>query len=111
MLRIFGGKLDDLETMLLEERIPDGWESSTKARHGLTILSFQDTVKAVAAGIDEGAAAREMEVEAAIEVEGEKAIEVEGERAREKGKGPAMGKDWEQVPLLRSRKGMGIGQA
>ena len=103
MLRIFGGKLDDLQTMLLEERIPDGWESSTKARHGLTILSFQDTVKAVAAGIDEGAAAREMEVE--------KAIEMEEEKAKGKGKGPAMGNDSEQVPLLRSRKGMGIGQA
>ena len=69
MLRIFGGKLDDLETMLLEERIPDGWESSTKARHGLTILSFQSTVKAVAKGIDEGEAAREMEGEAAKDIE------------------------------------------
>ena len=69
MLRIFGGKLDDLETMLLEERIPDGWESSTKARHGLTILSFQSTVKAVAKGIDEREAAREMEGEAAKDIE------------------------------------------
>ncbi|KAI5899703.1 Cloroperoxidase, partial [Schizophyllum commune H4-8] len=77
MLRIFGGKLDDLETMLLEERIPDGWESSTKARHGLTILSFQSTVKAVAKGIDEGAAAREMEAEAARVLEGEKMGQME----------------------------------
>ena len=53
--------------------------------------------------MDEGAAAREMEVE--------KAIEVEEEKARERGKSPAMGKESEQVPLLRSRKGMGIGQA
>ncbi|KAL1735269.1 Chloroperoxidase [Schizophyllum commune] len=77
MLRIFGGKLDDLETMLLEERIPDGWESSTKARHGLTILSFQSTVKAVAKGIDEGTAAREMEGEAARDMEGVKMAGVE----------------------------------
>ncbi|KAI5899704.1 Cloroperoxidase [Schizophyllum commune H4-8] len=105
MLRIFGGKLDDIETMLIEERIPDGWESSTKARHGLTILSFQDTVKAVAAGIDEGAAAREMEAEKAREMEAETA-----EKRGEKGKGREGVIDG-QAPLLRSRKGMGIGQA
>ncbi|KAL1756045.1 Chloroperoxidase [Schizophyllum commune] len=80
MLRIFGGKLDDLETVLLEERIPDGWESSTKARHGLTILSFQDTVKAVVKGIDEGAAAREMEGEAAKDLEKGSAKDMEREK-------------------------------
>ncbi|KAL1707752.1 Chloroperoxidase [Schizophyllum commune] len=79
MVRIFGGKLDDIETMLLEERITDGWESSTKARHGLTILSFQSTVKAVAKGIDEGAAAREMEGEAARDLEKGTASDLEGE--------------------------------
>ncbi|KAL1746349.1 Chloroperoxidase [Schizophyllum fasciatum] len=90
MLRIFGGKVSDLEAMLLEERIPDGFESSTKARHGLTILSFQSTVKAVEKGIDEDAAAREIEAERA---------------ADGKGKSP------EQVPLLRSRKGVRLPQA
>lgn len=63
LLRIFGGKVKDLEVMLLEERIPDGFESSTKAKHGLTMFSFQSTVKAIDSAIDEDAAAREMEME------------------------------------------------
>ncbi|KAK1216607.1 hypothetical protein PQX77_020727 [Marasmius sp. AFHP31] len=44
MLRIFGGRVDDLKIMLMEERIPEGWESACKARKGLTMASFNRTV-------------------------------------------------------------------
>ncbi|ESK94818.1 aromatic peroxygenase [Moniliophthora roreri MCA 2997] len=43
MLRIFGGKLDDLRVMLVEERIPEGWESFCRGRKGLTMASFNLT--------------------------------------------------------------------
>ncbi|KAF8654807.1 hypothetical protein AX16_003376 [Volvariella volvacea WC 439] len=40
LLTIYGGKVKDLETILLEERIPDGWEPSIRERMGLTMLTF-----------------------------------------------------------------------
>ncbi|KAL0571256.1 hypothetical protein V5O48_010704 [Marasmius crinis-equi] len=47
MLRIFGGRVDDLRVMLVEERIPEGWESACQARKGLTMASFNRTVLGV----------------------------------------------------------------
>ncbi|KAG7095701.1 hypothetical protein E1B28_006415 [Marasmius oreades] len=47
MLRIFGGRVDDLRTMLVEERIPEGWESVCQARKGLTMASFNRTAMTV----------------------------------------------------------------
>ncbi|KAK7049805.1 hypothetical protein VNI00_005235 [Paramarasmius palmivorus] len=43
MIRIFGGKVDDLRAMLIDERIPEGWESSCQWRKGLTMASFNMT--------------------------------------------------------------------
>ncbi|TFK28336.1 Cloroperoxidase [Coprinopsis marcescibilis] len=53
LLTIFGGRVDDLETILLEERLPDGWESRILAPMGLTVITFNLTVLRVERGIDE----------------------------------------------------------
>jgi len=52
-LLIFGGVVEDLRILLKEERIPDGWESKVKAKHGLTMCSFNKTVLAIESGITE----------------------------------------------------------
>lgn len=52
LLRIFGGDAVALRTILLEERIPDGWTTSNKTRFGLTMGSFNPTVFRVLLGID-----------------------------------------------------------
>lgn len=51
MLTIFGGKVDDLRAMLLEERIPEGWESRVRSRFGLTFAAFNLTVFKVSGGV------------------------------------------------------------
>lgn len=53
LLTIFGGQVDDLETLLIEERLPEGWESRIRERNGLTILTFNKTALKVEHGIDE----------------------------------------------------------
>lgn len=53
MLTIFGGRVVDLEPLLTEERIPDGWESRVRKRLGLTFASFNSTVLKVALGVNE----------------------------------------------------------
>ncbi|KAG6896806.1 hypothetical protein C0992_005906, partial [Termitomyces sp. T32_za158] len=58
LLTIFGGRVKDLETILLEERLPNGWESRSRERQGLTILTFNRTVAKVERGVDESKYAR-----------------------------------------------------
>ncbi|KAG8220434.1 Chloroperoxidase [Butyriboletus roseoflavus] len=41
---IFGGRIDDLRTILLEERLPEGWESRVRKPYGLTMLTFNWTI-------------------------------------------------------------------
>ncbi|KAG6914490.1 hypothetical protein DXG01_016951 [Tephrocybe rancida] len=53
LLTIFGGRIKDLETVLLEERLPEGWESRIRESQGLTIITFNKTVSKVEKGIDE----------------------------------------------------------
>jgi hypothetical protein len=53
MLTIFGGRADDLRTFLLEERLPDGWESRVRTWFGLTFGAFNWTVLKVSMGIKE----------------------------------------------------------
>ncbi|KAJ7748406.1 Chloroperoxidase [Mycena metata] len=53
LLTIFGGKLGDLESLLVEERIPQGWEPRILARKGLTFLTFNRTVLKVENAIKE----------------------------------------------------------
>jgi hypothetical protein len=50
---IFGGRISDLESFLIEERLPEGWESRIREPFGLTIASFQPTALKVEFGIDE----------------------------------------------------------
>ncbi|KAL4251055.1 chloroperoxidase family protein [Abortiporus biennis] len=53
LLTIFGGRIDDLRPFLLEERIPDGWQSRITHPMGLTIAEFNSTVFKVELGIKE----------------------------------------------------------
>jgi len=54
LLTIFGGRVKDLETILLEERLPEGWESRIKHRFGLTLAQISlSTSLWVEYGIDE----------------------------------------------------------
>jgi len=53
MLTIFGGRVDDLEVILKEERLPDGWESRIRDPWGLTLAAFNRTVFRVELGTDE----------------------------------------------------------
>ena len=53
LLRIFGGRLSDINTFLAEERLPEGWESRVRDQMGLTFFSFNRTVFGVELGIKE----------------------------------------------------------
>jgi len=53
LLTIFGGRIKDLESILIDERLPDKWESRILERKGLTILTFNVTVSKVEKAIDE----------------------------------------------------------
>lgn len=53
MLTIFGGRVKDLRPFLLEERIPDGWQSRVRHMMGLTMAEFNKTVLNVELGIKE----------------------------------------------------------
>lgn len=44
MLTIFGGRVSDLKSFLIDERLPEGWESRVRARWGLTFAKFNLTV-------------------------------------------------------------------
>ncbi|EJD01868.1 chloroperoxidase-like protein [Fomitiporia mediterranea MF3/22] len=52
LLTIFGGRVSDLEIVLKEERIPDGWESRVRDPWGLTFATFNNTVFRVELGIE-----------------------------------------------------------
>jgi len=40
LLTIFGGRVRDLQSVLIEERLPEGWQSRVRNRWGLTFASF-----------------------------------------------------------------------
>jgi hypothetical protein len=44
LLVIFGGRLKDIEMILTDERIPEGWEPRIRKRYGLTIAAFNTSV-------------------------------------------------------------------
>ena len=54
MLTIFGGRVDDLRSILLDERIPEEWESRVRNPFGLTFSAFNFTVLPVECAIREG---------------------------------------------------------
>jgi hypothetical protein len=51
LIKFFGGKVKDLEALLIDERLLDGWEPEVRDRMGITILAFNRTVFAVEKGI------------------------------------------------------------
>lgn len=52
MLTIFGGRVDDLEPMLTEERFSEKWEPRVLDRYGLTMAKFNFTVLPVERAVD-----------------------------------------------------------
>ena len=53
LLTTFGGRVDDLRVILLEERLPEGWESRVRKPYGLTILTLNLVVLPMEFGIRE----------------------------------------------------------
>jgi len=53
MLTIFGGRIADLESILINEQIPEGWESRIRKKMGLTFASFNITVFKIEFGVNE----------------------------------------------------------
>ncbi|KAI6096027.1 hypothetical protein EDD16DRAFT_1675380 [Pisolithus croceorrhizus] len=50
---IFGGRVEDLRSVLLDERLPDQWESRVREPNGLTLLGFNKMILQVEWGTDE----------------------------------------------------------
>jgi len=53
LLTIFAGRVDDLKCILIEERIPEGWESHIRARKGLTFTASLPAILGIEGGIQE----------------------------------------------------------
>jgi len=53
LLTIFGGRVHDLKYFLIEERLPEGWESRVRSRWGLTFTKFNFTVLPLECRTDE----------------------------------------------------------
>ena len=64
MLTVFGGRLQDIEIMLTEERIPEKWESRVRKPFGLTIAAFNTVVIPLEFHTDERSAAKELAAKA-----------------------------------------------
>lgn len=52
MLTIFGGRVEDLRPMLVEERFPEEWEPRVHSHFGLTMAAFNGTALPVERGVD-----------------------------------------------------------
>ncbi len=53
LLTAFGGRLADLESFLIDERLPDGWESCIRKPYGMTFASFNVTIFKIEFGVNE----------------------------------------------------------
>ncbi|KAG0703590.1 Chloroperoxidase [Suillus ampliporus] len=53
LVTIFGGRVDDLRSIFLDERIPEGWESRVRQPHGLTMAALNRIALGVEFGIRE----------------------------------------------------------
>lgn len=86
LLTIFGGRLEDIETILLEERLPDGWETRVLEQYGLTLITFNlKTVNKVEKGIDEAKFIAEREDKKHLKILNEVEDEVVEDRSEEDG--------------------------
>lgn len=72
LLTIFGGRIDDIRTLLLEERLPERWESRVRAPWGLTMASFNAVSMKIELAVDERPDRTTSETEATEEGENEK---------------------------------------
>ncbi|KAG1867269.1 hypothetical protein DFJ58DRAFT_723944 [Suillus subalutaceus] len=52
-ITVFGGRVDDLRSFLLHERIPESWESRIRQPYGLTLMTFNKTILGVEFGVCE----------------------------------------------------------
>jgi len=46
--------VNDLKSVLLDEQLPEGWESRIRQPYGLTLTNFNKTVLQVEFGVNEG---------------------------------------------------------
>lgn len=53
LLTAFGGRVSDLESFLIEERLPDGWESRIRKHYGMTFATFNATILKIEFGVNE----------------------------------------------------------
>lgn len=53
LVTVFGGRVDDLHSFLLHERIPESWESRIRQPYGLTLTTFNKTIVGVELGVCE----------------------------------------------------------
>ncbi|KAG1722645.1 Chloroperoxidase [Suillus paluster] len=53
LVTVFGGRVDDLRSFLLDERIPEGWESRVRQPYGMTLMNFNKTTLGVEFGVCE----------------------------------------------------------
>ncbi|KAK2460835.1 hypothetical protein APHAL10511_007305 [Amanita phalloides] len=60
LLTIFGGRYKDIEMLLTEERLPEGWEPRIRKPFGLTVAAFNTVVLPVEFKTDENGAAKQL---------------------------------------------------
>ncbi|KAG0702213.1 Chloroperoxidase [Suillus ampliporus] len=53
LITVFGGRVDDLRSFLLDERIPDGWESRVRQPYGMTMINLSKTILRIELGVRE----------------------------------------------------------
>jgi hypothetical protein len=51
LVTLFGGRVDQLQELLVNERIPDGWEPVVREQMGFTISSFTPSALKVELGV------------------------------------------------------------
>jgi hypothetical protein len=66
LLTIFGGRIDDIRSILMDERIPDGWESRVRSRYGLTFAKFNFTVLPLEFSINEKKYSAKMKLQQSV---------------------------------------------
>ncbi|KAG1891435.1 Chloroperoxidase [Suillus subluteus] len=53
LLSTMGGRVDDLHSFLLNEQLPQGWESRVRDSHGLTLINFNKLALKIELGVHE----------------------------------------------------------
>ncbi|KAG1722647.1 Chloroperoxidase, partial [Suillus paluster] len=53
LVTAFGGRVDDLHSFLLDERIPEGWESRVRQPYGMTMMNLNRTILRIEFGVHE----------------------------------------------------------